>query len=64
MFGDLSFWQMILKGGVITMALLAVSVISWWIIIERAIRFSRIRVAPGPFMEKIKKNVRSERMLQ
>lgn len=55
MFGDLSFWQMLLKGGVITMILLGVSVLSWWIIIERAIRFARLKIDVTPFMDKVKK---------
>jgi biopolymer transport protein ExbB/TolQ len=55
MFGDLSFWQMLLKGGITVMILLVVSVLSWWVIIERAIRFARLKIDVKPFMDKIKK---------
>jgi biopolymer transport protein ExbB/TolQ len=55
MFGDLSFWQMLLKGGLTVILLLGVSVLSWWVIIERAIRFGRLKVDVKPFMDKIKK---------
>ena len=64
MFGDLNFWQMFLKGGVVVFVLLAISILSWWIIIERIIRFVQMNTDTKEFMEKIKKNVRSERMLQ
>ncbi len=55
MFSDLNFWQMILKGGITVIVLLGISIISWWIIIERAIRFSKIRIDTREFMDKIKK---------
>lgn len=55
MFGDLSFWQMLMKGGVTVMALLVVSVLSWWVIIERGIRFGRIKIDVKAFMDKIRK---------
>jgi biopolymer transport protein ExbB/TolQ len=55
MFGDLSFWQMLLKGGVTVMVLLGASVLSWWVIIERAIRFARLKTDVRSFMDKIKK---------
>lgn len=55
MFGELNFWQMLLKGGITVFVLLIISVISWWIIIERAIRFSKIRVDSQEFMDKIRK---------
>lgn len=57
MFGELSFWQMFVKGGVTVFILLGISILSWWIIIERIIRFSRLRVNPKEFTEKIKKMV-------
>lgn len=53
MFGELTFWQMLMKGGVTVMFLLGISVISWWIIIDRLIKFGRIRIKSGEFMEKV-----------
>lgn len=57
MFGDLSFWQMLLKGGITVFILIAISVISWWVIIERAIRFGRLRIDPRAFTDKIRKMI-------
>ncbi|MEI7542314.1 MAG: MotA/TolQ/ExbB proton channel family protein [bacterium] len=54
MFGELSFWQMLMKGGLTVVFLLGVSVLSWWIIIDRAIRFKSIRVKASEFMTKVK----------
>lgn len=54
MFGELSFWQMLMKGGLTVVFLLGVSVLSWWIIIDRAIRFKSIRVKASEFMKKVK----------
>jgi len=55
MFADLNFWQMLQKGGITVAVLLIISIISWWIIIERAIRFSKLRIDTKDFMLKIKK---------
>ncbi len=55
MFSELNFWQMLLKGGITVIVLLIISIISWWIIIERAIRFSKIRIDTKEFMNKIRK---------
>jgi biopolymer transport protein ExbB len=57
MFGDLSLWQMFVKGGITVFLLLGISVLSWWVIIERIIRFSRLRVNAKEFTEKVKKMV-------
>jgi len=55
MFGELSFWQMLMKGGVTVIVLLIISVISWWIIIDRTISFLRMRTSIREFIGKIKK---------
>ncbi len=55
MFGELSFWQMLMKGGITVIILLIISVISWWIIIDRAIRFSQMRIKAQEFTDKIRK---------
>ncbi len=55
MFGELNFWQMLLKGGISVFILLAISVFSWWIIIDRAIKFHKLRINTADFMDKIKK---------
>ncbi|HPD18373.1 MAG: MotA/TolQ/ExbB proton channel family protein [Candidatus Goldbacteria bacterium] len=60
MFGDLNFWQMFLKGGVVVFVLLAISILSWWIIIERIIRFVQMNTDTKEFMEKIKKLVQKK----
>lgn len=57
MFGDLNFWQMFLKGGITVFVLLVISILSWWIIIERIIRFYQIKTDTKEFMEKIKKMI-------
>lgn len=57
MFGDLNFWQIFLKGGITVFVLLAISILSWWIIIERIIRFYQIRIDTKELMEKIKKMI-------
>ncbi len=57
MFGDLNFWQMFLKGGITVFVLLGISILSWWIIIERIIRFYKMKIDTKEFMEKIKKMV-------
>jgi biopolymer transport protein ExbB/TolQ len=60
MFGDLNFWQMFLKGGIVVFVLLAISILSWWIIIERIIRFVQMNMNTKEFMEKIKKMVQKK----
>jgi len=57
MFGDLNLWQMFLKGGITVFVLLFISILSWWIIIERIIRFNQIKIDTREFMDKIKKMV-------
>jgi biopolymer transport protein ExbB/TolQ len=60
MFGDLNFWQMFLKGGITVFILLGISVLSWWIIIERIIRFYQIKIDTKEFMDKIKKMIQKK----
>lgn len=55
MFGDTSFWQLFTKGGAAVFFLLGVSVLSWWIIIDRAICFSRVKVNAKDFMDRVRK---------
>lgn len=59
MFGELTFWQMFVKGGLTVFLLLGISIFSWFIIIERAIRFSSMKINTRDFMEKITKAVKS-----
>ncbi len=59
MFGELSFWQMFVKGGLTVFVLLGISVVSWFIIIERAVRFASMKISTREFMEKITKAVKS-----
>lgn len=57
MFENLSFWQLLQKGGWTMVALLVFSMISWYIIVERAIRFRQASVDPERLLQKIKKIV-------
>ncbi|HDQ26768.1 MAG TPA: hypothetical protein ENN43_08510 [bacterium] len=57
MFGDLSFWQMIVKGGITVFLLLLVSIWSWWIIAEKTMRFLSMKLDTRDFMDKLRKNV-------
>ena len=49
-----------MKGGATVILLLGISVLSWWIVIDRFIRFARIRVKAGDFMGKVKDLTESE----
>lgn len=60
MFGDLNFWQMFLKGGITVFILLGISILSWWIIIERIIRFYQMRIDTRDFLDKIKKMIQKK----
>jgi biopolymer transport protein ExbB len=60
MFGELSFWQMLMKGGATVVFLMGISVVSWWIIIDRLITFARINVKAVSFMDRIKRLVEAE----
>jgi biopolymer transport protein ExbB len=60
MFGELSFWQMLMKGGATVIFLLGISVLSWWIVIDRAVRFSRIRGKAAEFMAKVKRLIEAK----
>ena len=54
MFQELSFWQMLLKGGATVILLMGISVLSWWIILDRLIRLSKIKIKTEDFMEKVR----------
>jgi biopolymer transport protein ExbB/TolQ len=60
MFGELSFWQMLMKGGATVVFLMGISVVSWWIVIDRLITFARINVKAVSFMDRIKRLVEAE----
>ena len=60
MFGELSFWQMLMKGGATVIFLMVISVISWWIIIDRLIKFARINTKALTFMERVKRLIEAE----
>ena len=60
MYTELSFWQWVLKGGAAGMFLIGLSVFSWWIIIERGIRFWKMRFDPAEFTDKIKKLIKAK----
>ena len=54
MFEELSFWQMLMKGGATVALLITISVLSWWIILDRLIRLSKMRIKSEEFMEKVR----------
>ena len=54
MFQELSFWQMLVKGGATVILLMGISVLSWWIILDRLIRLSKIKIKTEDFMEKVR----------
>jgi biopolymer transport protein ExbB len=55
MFSEMTFWQMMAKGGITVVVLMIISIGSWWIIIERALRFSKLKIDLREFMDKVKK---------
>jgi biopolymer transport protein ExbB/TolQ len=55
MFGELTFWEMFVKGGVTVFLLLGISILSWWIIIDRSIRVYKTRVNASAFMDQLRK---------
>jgi len=64
MFQDLTFWQLLAKGGWTMVVLLVFSLISWFIIFERAIRFKLAKIDVDHFMLKIKKMVQSNKHVE
>jgi len=61
MFDNLTFWQLVSKGGWTMVVLLTFSVASWYIIFERAIRFQQAKLDIDHFLLKIKKLVQTNR---
>jgi len=59
MFQNLTFWELLLKGGWAMAVLLVFSLVSWFIIFERAIRFKQAQLDVGHFMLKIKKLIQT-----
>jgi biopolymer transport protein ExbB/TolQ len=59
MFQNLSFWQLLAKGGWTMAVLLLFSLVSWFIIFERAIRYKQAQLDVGHFLLKIKKMVQT-----
>jgi biopolymer transport protein ExbB len=64
MFQDLTFWQLLAKGGWTMIVLLVFSVVSWFIIFERAIRFGMAKLDVEHFMLKIKKMVQTKKQVE
>ncbi|HDT14941.1 MAG TPA: MotA/TolQ/ExbB proton channel family protein [Firmicutes bacterium] len=55
MFGELTFWEMFVKGGATVFLLLGISILSWWIIIDRSIRVYKTRMNASVFMDQLRK---------
>jgi biopolymer transport protein ExbB len=53
----MTFWQLFAKGGITVYILLGISVLSWWIVIDRIITFNKIKVNTRDFMDKIIKMI-------
>lgn len=64
MFENLTFWQLLAKGGWTMVILLVFSLISWYIILERAIRFKLAKTDVERFLLKIKKMVLSGKTVE
>jgi biopolymer transport protein ExbB/TolQ len=64
MFTDLSFWQLLAKGGWTMLILLAFSLVSWFIIFERMIRYHQAKLQVEPFLGKLKKLIQSNRQVE
>jgi biopolymer transport protein ExbB len=64
MFADLTFVQLLAKGGWTMVVLLVFSLASWYIIFERAIRYRQARLDLDDFLQKIKKLVQSGRQVE
>ena len=64
MFENLTFWQLLAKGGWTMVVLVVFSLISWYIIFERAIRFKMAKIDIDHFMLKIKKMVQSNKHVE
>ncbi len=63
MFENLNFWQLLSKGGWTMVALLLMSLTSWFIIIERSIRYKMAAVNIEHLMIKVKKLVQAGRIV-
>ncbi|MCD4814322.1 MotA/TolQ/ExbB proton channel family protein [bacterium] len=61
MFQDLTFWQLLAKGGWTMVVLMIFSLISWYIIFERAIRYHMAKIDVEHLMLKVKKMVQSNK---
>jgi biopolymer transport protein ExbB/TolQ len=55
MFANMSFWELLMKGGWTMVILLVFSLVSWFIILERSIRFGQAKIDMDRFILKIKK---------
>jgi biopolymer transport protein ExbB len=64
MFANLTFWQLLVKGGWTMAVLLIFSVASWFIIFERAIRYRQAKLDLETFMNKIKKMAQSRHWVE
>jgi biopolymer transport protein ExbB/TolQ len=64
MFANMTFWQLLAKGGWTMAVLVIFSLASWYIIFERLIRYHQARLDIDGFMLKIKKLVQSNRHVE
>ncbi len=64
MFANLTFWQLLAKGGWTMGVLLLFSLVAWYIIFERSIRYRQARLDSEGFMQRIKKLVQSGRQVE
>lgn len=64
MFNELNFWQLLAKGGWTMLVLLFMSLVSWYIIIERAIRYKLAKIDNEHLMLKVKKMVQAGKYVE
>jgi biopolymer transport protein ExbB len=64
MFANMTFWQLLAKGGWTMVILLIFSLVSWFIIFERSLRYRQAKLDVDAFMPKIKKLVQTHKVVE
>ena len=64
MFANMTFWQLLAKGGWTMVILLVFSLVSWFIIFERSLRYHQAKLDLEGFLPKIKKLVQTRKAVE
>lgn len=64
MFANMTFWQLLAKGGWTMVILLVFSLVSWFIIFERSLRYHQAKLDLDGFMQKIKKLLQTRKTVE